>query len=79
METPKITPRSEWPNLSVDKLYEVKNSLENRYYDMRNINEGYALQIRALLDQANYVLQAKELEQLLESERQKAADEEQGF
>ena len=43
-EEVKIPPKSEWSNLSVQQLYDVKYQMNDRYYGLLNINASFANQ-----------------------------------
>lgn len=37
-----IPPKTEWKDLPIAQLYEVKTNLTNRYFDLRQINASFA-------------------------------------
>ena len=73
MEAPKITPKAEWPGLSVQQLYDLKFQLTDLYYNMRGVNASFANQYRKFSDEVNALIAIREhearLEALAEAER----------
>lgn len=65
MQENKIPPKTEWANLSVNQLYEVKTEMSNTYYSMRGINASFAAQYLRFIDELDAVISRK----MAESER----------
>lgn len=62
MNTSDIPPRSEWKNLSLQQLYEVKTNMTNLYYDMRAINASFSNQYSKFISEIDVTIQRREAE-----------------
>ena len=57
-----IPPKSEWAKLSITQLYEVKDNLTTRYYDMLRVNASFAPQFLKFVSEVAVLIQVKENE-----------------
>lgn len=60
-EEGQIAPKSEWKNLSLTQLYEVKSQMTTRYFSMRAAKASFAPQYAAFiaeLDSRIYFLES---------------------
>ncbi len=60
MEEYKIPPRTEWKDLSVMQLYELKTNMMNRYYSLRSINASFAEQYVKFLQEIDALILSRE-------------------
>lgn len=58
----KIPVKSEWINLSINQLYEVKNNMTDTYYNMKGINASFATQYLKFIDELDALISRKMLE-----------------
>jgi hypothetical protein len=63
-----ITPMSEWKNLSISQLYDLKIKLTNKYYDMTRINASFASQFLNFVRDCETLIAFREQEQRQQSE-----------
>jgi hypothetical protein len=62
MEINQIPPRSEWKNLSILQLYEVKTQLMNTYFNMRQISASFYEQYAKFISEIDGLIRAREAE-----------------
>ena len=62
MENNQIPPKNEWPNLTINQLYEVKNKLLNKYWSMQQINASFANSYLGFVNYVDAIIQFKENE-----------------
>jgi hypothetical protein len=62
MEINQIPPRSEWKNLSILQLYEVKTQLMNTYLNMRQISASFYEQYAKFISEIDGLIRAREAE-----------------
>lgn len=62
MDEHQIPPKSEWPNLSVQQLYEVKNAMTDKYWAMRGINASFANAYLGFMNHLDLIIVHKEAE-----------------
>jgi hypothetical protein len=58
--TNKIPPRSEWKEMSISQLFEVKNKVSDTYYNMRSVNASFANQYLKVLNELDALIQKRE-------------------
>lgn len=58
----EIPPKSEWNNLTITQLYDVKTLMSNRYYSMRGINASFSSVYLRFAHEVDAVIRRKELE-----------------
>ena len=51
-----IPPKSEWKNLSVNQLYDIKIQMMNIYYNMRSANATFANQYMNFINELDSVI-----------------------
>ena len=64
MEENKIPSKSEWTELNIQQLYDVKTAMTNRYFSMREINASFS---------KSYLTFIRELETLIAYREHEAA------
>lgn len=62
MEEYQIPPKHEWPNLSVQQLYDVKTAMTNKYWAMRGINASFANAYLGFVNHIDTIIAHKENE-----------------
>lgn len=62
MEEQKIPAKSEWPEMSISQLMEVKSSMSERYYNMRGINASFSNQYLKFIGELDALIERKQNE-----------------
>lgn len=70
MEANQIPPKSEWRSLSIGQLYETKDAMMTRYYNMRSIHASFAPQYLNLVNELVALIQLREFEATQEREEE---------
>lgn len=65
-EQQKIPPKTEWLEMTINQLMDVKSAMSERYYSMRGINASFANQ---------YLKFIGDLDALIERKRNEPAEE----
>jgi hypothetical protein len=80
VEKQKIPPRSEWPRMSAEDLYQVRSDVSTIYYGARAAGASYADQYLGLISFADALIARKEAEQAAEraAERDRVERSERG-
>jgi hypothetical protein len=60
MEENVIPPKSEWPTLSVNQLYDIKLKMSDKYYAMRGINASFTNQYFKFISELDAMISALE-------------------
>lgn len=58
----EIPPKTEWKNLSINQLYDVKSQLIDLYYGMSGARASFANQYRKFISDVEILIRAKESE-----------------
>lgn len=58
----EIPPKTEWKNLSIHQLYDVKTQLMNLYYGMNGVRASFAGQYKKFISDVEVLIRAKEAE-----------------
>lgn len=61
-EEVKIPPRSEWFEMSVQQLFDVKYQMTDRYYSLMRINASFASQYKKFIDELDALIAKRENE-----------------
>jgi hypothetical protein len=70
MEKTKIPPKSEWRNLSINQLYDVKSQMSSTYYDLKGINASFAGQYLQFMGELEGLIRNRETAEQLEREKE---------
>ncbi len=62
MEEIKIPPKSEWPEMSITQLFDVKTQMMDRYYAMRQTGASFAEQYRKFISDVDALIARKQRE-----------------
>jgi hypothetical protein len=69
-KTVEIAPRTEWPKLTIDQLYDCKYKMQERYYNMRGANATFAEQYQRFISEIEAWISRREGEVAAERESQ---------
>lgn len=61
-EEAKIPPKSEWHELSIQQLYDVKYQMNERYYNLLNINASFANQYLKFIQELDALISIRQNE-----------------
>jgi hypothetical protein len=61
-EEVKIAPKSDWPNMSVQQLYDTKYQMSDRYYNLLNINASFAPQYLKFIQELDALILVRQNE-----------------
>lgn len=56
----KIPPKSEWNDLTIMQLYDVKSQIADTYYNMRSINASFSNQYLQYLSEVDALIRGRE-------------------
>lgn len=59
----QLKPKSEWKDMTVQQLYEMKTQMTNLYYDMRYSGATFANQYLGYVNDISALIASKEAEQ----------------
>ena len=62
MEPNQIPPKSEWAEMSVDQLLDVKLKMSDTYYKMRSINSSFSNQYLKFISELDVLILRREAE-----------------
>lgn len=62
MEEQKIPAKSEWNEMTVTQLMDVKSAMSERYYNMRGINASFSNQYLKFIGDLDALIQRKQNE-----------------
>jgi hypothetical protein len=65
-----IPPKSEWRNLSIGQLYDLRTKLTNKYYDLLRINASFADQFQRFGRECDALIAYQEAVQRQQQEEQ---------
>lgn len=65
--TNKIPLRSQWKDMTISQLFEVKTQVSDTYYRMRSVNASFANQYLTILDELDAMIQKREVDAAAQS------------
>lgn len=72
MEPNKIPPKSEWKDMSIFQLMDVREMMVETYYNMRRISASFAPQYATFISELDALIARRQAE--LEAERESNQD-----
>lgn len=60
MDNTKIPPRSEWRDMSIQQLWDVKLQLSDKYYAMRSVNASFSNQFLVFISEIESLIARKQ-------------------